>query len=81
MPKAPLVGIALSLTLAGCGRISWMSSECKAAAHAQAEAEKAYMEAVAIHGHERTKGFDDPTLSTRVDLRLATEAVRRECQP
>ena len=62
------------------------ASECRAAAVAQAEAENVWGSAIEAHNaaHETSDqdhpGVDERLLSSRVEMIIASEAVRRACR-
>lgn len=85
MTSRTIVVVALSLMSAGCsGGVS--ASGCHAAAVAQAEAENAYLAAIAAHeeahatGNDSHPDTDDETMSRRVELIIATEATAGACR-
>ena len=85
MPARTFAVVALSLMLAGCsGGVS--TSGCHAAAVAQAEAEDAYLAAIAAHDEAHAFGTDahpdtdDETMARRVELIIATESTARACR-
>ena len=85
MSARTFVVVALSLMLAGCsGGVS--ASGCHAAAAAQAEAENAYVAAIAAHdeahaiGNDAHPDTDDETIARRIDLIIATEASAGACR-
>ena len=60
------------------------AGECRDAATAQVEAEQAWSALLEAHAaaheaHEEHEAVDDHTMSSRVDLVVATEATRRAC--
>ena len=77
--------VALSLALASCSG-GWPTSDCRAAATAQAEAEDVYLAAYAAHAADHAKGnddhadSDDQLTTSRIDRILAREATARACR-
>ncbi len=77
--------VTVSLALASCSS-DWPTSECRAAAAAQAEAEDVYLAAYAAHAADHASGNDDHADSdeqltmSRIDRILASEATARACR-
>lgn len=84
MPRclAALAAVFL-LALAGCGA---SASSCRAAAVSQAHAENVWGSAIEVHNEAHESGdldhsaVDEQLLNSRVDLIIASEAVRRACR-
>ena len=75
----------MSLALANCTS-DWPTSDCRAAATAQAEAEDVYLAAYAAHAADHATGNDEHADSdeqltiSRIDRILASEATARACR-